>query len=87
VADTVVPVFGNLDAWLATVPPPMVCAIVTLVIGLESMGVPLPGELALLSAAGVSPRHCWWSPTIAAGRSQDNRVTPAVVEGTRRRRL
>jgi membrane protein DedA with SNARE-associated domain len=44
-------VFGDLDAWLATVPPLTVYAVVAVVIGLESMGVPLPGEVTLLSAA------------------------------------
>ena len=45
------PVFGNLDTWLVTVPPLLVYAVVALVIGLESMGIPLPGEVMLLSAA------------------------------------
>jgi membrane protein DedA with SNARE-associated domain len=37
--------------WLATIPPLAVAAVVLLVIGLESMGIPLPGELTLVSAA------------------------------------
>ncbi|WP_213450323.1 DedA family protein [Rhizomonospora bruguierae] len=41
----------HVEAWLGTLPPLLVCLIVTLVIGLESMGIPLPGEITLVSAA------------------------------------
>jgi membrane protein DedA with SNARE-associated domain len=41
----------HVEAWLATLPPALICVIVALIIGLESMGVPLPGEIALVSAA------------------------------------
>lgn len=37
--------------WLNGMPPVAVYAVVALVIGAESMGVPLPGELTLISAA------------------------------------
>ena len=32
-----------VEAWLATLPPELVYTVVGLVIGLESMGIPLPG--------------------------------------------
>jgi len=37
--------------WLQGLPPIIVYLIVTLVIGAESMGIPLPGEIALVTAA------------------------------------
>jgi membrane protein DedA with SNARE-associated domain len=40
-----------VEAWLATLPPIAIYAVVGLVIGLESMGVPLPGEFALVGAS------------------------------------
>jgi membrane protein DedA with SNARE-associated domain len=40
-----------VEAWLGTLPPETVYLIVGLVIGLESMGIPLPGEVTLVSAS------------------------------------
>ncbi|HEX8628183.1 MAG TPA: DedA family protein [Catenuloplanes sp.] len=40
-----------VEAWLATLPAISVYLIVGLIIGIESMGVPLPGEITLVSAA------------------------------------
>jgi membrane protein DedA with SNARE-associated domain len=47
----------NVDALLQTIPPMAVYLIVGSVIGIESLGVPLPGEIALVSAALLSSRH------------------------------
>ena len=47
----------NVDALLQTIPPFAVYAVVGLVIGLESLGIPLPGEIALVSAALLASRH------------------------------
>lgn len=49
-----------VQEWLATLPPLMICLVVGLVIAAESTGIPLPGEIVLvsatlLSAAGVVP--------------------------------
>jgi membrane protein DedA with SNARE-associated domain len=57
-----------VEAWLAAMPPLAVYAVVGLVIGLESMGIPLPGEItlvsaALLAAAGVTQP---WGVAVAA---------------------
>lgn len=41
----------HVDAWLATLPPISVYLLVGLVIGVESMGIPLPGEVTLVSAS------------------------------------
>ena len=47
----------NLDVVLETIPPLAVYAIVGVVIGVESLGIPLPGEIVLVSAALLSSRH------------------------------
>jgi membrane protein DedA with SNARE-associated domain len=40
-----------VETWLSTLPPLAVYLVVGLVVGLESMGVPLPGEITLVSAS------------------------------------
>ena len=47
----------NVEALLQTIPPIAVYLIVGVVIGIESLGIPLPGEIALVSAALLSSRH------------------------------
>jgi membrane protein DedA with SNARE-associated domain len=47
----------HVQEWLDTVPAAAVYAVVALVIGLESLGVPLPGEIILVSAALLSSQH------------------------------
>ena len=42
---------GWIDSWLHTLPPLAVAGVVCLIIGLESMGIPLPGELTLVTAS------------------------------------
>ncbi|MFG3100652.1 DedA family protein [Streptomyces sp. NPDC048182] len=44
----------HVQEWLDTVPAAAVYAVVGLVIGLESLGIPLPGEIVLVSAALLS---------------------------------
>ena len=41
----------GVEAWLAVLPPIVVYLVVGLVVGVESMGIPLPGEITLVSAA------------------------------------
>jgi membrane protein DedA with SNARE-associated domain len=41
----------NTQEWLATFPPLVIYLLVGLIIGAESMGIPLPGEITLISAA------------------------------------
>jgi membrane protein DedA with SNARE-associated domain len=58
-----------MEMWLITLPPLSIYLLVGLVIGAESMGVPLPGEIALVSAAllastGVTSPE--WVATAAA---------------------
>ncbi|MGK4585140.1 DedA family protein [Kitasatospora sp. HPMI-4] len=40
----------HIDQWIEGVPPTAVYAVVGLIIGLESLGIPLPGEIALITA-------------------------------------
>ncbi|NMM25647.1 MAG: DedA family protein [Phycicoccus sp.] len=47
----------NIDALLISVSPVVVYVLVALVIGLESMGIPLPGEVILVSAALLATRQ------------------------------
>jgi membrane protein DedA with SNARE-associated domain len=47
----------DVDSLLQTIPPFTVYLVVGMVIGLESLGIPLPGEIALVSAALLASRH------------------------------
>lgn len=47
----------NVEALLQTIPPLAVYLTVGLVIGLESLGIPLPGEIILVTAAVLSTRE------------------------------
>jgi membrane protein DedA with SNARE-associated domain len=63
----------NVDSILQTIPPFAVYLVVGVIIGLESLGVPLPGEIALVSAALLASRHTldvspvWVGAAAAAG--------------------
>ncbi|MEV5547571.1 DedA family protein [Streptomyces sp. NPDC052309] len=54
----------HVQEWLDTVPAVAVYAVVGLVIGLESLGIPLPGEIILVSAALLSSQHGGIDPVI-----------------------
>ncbi|MER7667684.1 DedA family protein [Kitasatospora sp. NPDC096128] len=41
----------HIDAWIESVPPTTVYALIGLIIGIESLGIPLPGEIALVTAS------------------------------------
>lgn len=47
----------TVDAYLEAIPPALVYVVVGVVIGIESLGIPLPGEIVLVSAALLSSRH------------------------------
>ncbi|TCK25678.1 DedA family protein [Pseudonocardia endophytica] len=47
----------TVDHLLQTIPPLVVYLLTGVVIGLESLGIPLPGEIVLVSAALLSSRH------------------------------
>jgi len=46
----------HVDEWLQTIPSVWVYVLVGVVIGLESLGIPLPGEIVLVSAALLSSK-------------------------------
>ncbi|MGW4196311.1 DedA family protein [Streptomyces sp. NPDC005004] len=54
----------HVQEWLDSVPPLAVYAVVALVIGLESLGIPLPGEIVLVSAALMSSTHSGIDPFV-----------------------
>ncbi|ANZ43188.1 hypothetical protein BBK82_32270 [Lentzea guizhouensis] len=53
-----------LSHWLQTVPPLLVYVIVGLVVGLESVGIPLPGEIVLVTAALMASHHDGVNPVV-----------------------
>ena len=61
----------TVDAFLIAIPPLVVYLTVGLVVGVESLGVPLPGEIVLVSAALLSSRHglslAWIAVAAATG--------------------
>ncbi|WP_033283444.1 DedA family protein [Streptomyces sp. NRRL F-525] len=54
----------HVQEWLDSVPAVAVYALVALVIGVESLGIPLPGEIVLVSAALLSSQHSGINPII-----------------------
>ncbi|WP_019059454.1 DedA family protein [Streptomyces prunicolor] len=54
----------HVQEWLDSVPAVAVYAVVALVIGVESLGIPLPGEIVLVSAALLSSQHSGINPII-----------------------
>src|SRR6201998_4171687 len=47
----------SVDALLQSIPPLAVYLVVGGVVGIESLGIPLPGEIVLVSAALMSSQH------------------------------
>lgn len=54
----------HVQEWLDTVPAVAVYALVALVIGVESLGIPLPGEIVLVSAALLSSQQSGINPVV-----------------------
>ncbi len=54
----------HVQEWLETVPAVAVYALVGIVIGLESLGIPLPGEIILVSSALLASQHGDIDPVI-----------------------
>jgi membrane protein DedA with SNARE-associated domain len=57
-----------VEVWLSGLPPLAICAVVGLIIGVESMGIPLPGEFTLVTAALLSTTGLMdpWPVAVAA---------------------
>ncbi|MFF6780724.1 VTT domain-containing protein [Streptomyces sp. NPDC012510] len=47
----------HVQEWLESVPPLAIYLLVGVVIGLESLGIPLPGEIILVSSALLASQH------------------------------
>lgn len=47
----------HVQEWLETVPAVSIYLLVGVVIGLESLGIPLPGEIVLVSSALLASQH------------------------------
>ncbi|MGW1030181.1 DedA family protein [Streptomyces sp. NPDC002577] len=54
----------HVQEWLETVPAVSIYALVAVVIGLESLGVPLPGEIILISSALLASQHGEINPVV-----------------------
>ncbi|MEV0115232.1 DedA family protein [Streptomyces sp. NPDC050844] len=54
----------HVQEWLETVPAVSIYALVGVIIGLESLGIPLPGEIVLVSAALLSSQHGELNPVV-----------------------
>ena len=65
----------TIEAWMTGMPPVAIAALVCLIIGLESMGIPLPGEITLVSASLLSVKGIGspWGVAIAAAKGQISR--------------
>ena len=53
----------TVQHWLSLLPPVLIYVIVGGVVGVESLGIPLPGEIALVSAAlltATGVTNVWW---------------------------
>ena len=61
---------------LQTIPPLAVYFIVGAIIGVESLGIPLPGEIALVSAALLASRHTLDINPVAVGAAA---TTGAII--------
>ncbi|MFI5618552.1 DedA family protein [Streptomyces sp. NPDC051567] len=56
----------HIQEWLETVPAVSIYLLVGLVIGLESLGIPLPGEIILVSSALLASQHGEIDPVVLA---------------------
>ncbi|MEU8738133.1 DedA family protein [Streptomyces halstedii] len=54
----------HVQEWLETVPAVSIYLLVGVVIGLESLGIPLPGEIVLVSAALLASQHGEIDPVV-----------------------
>ncbi|GGR34034.1 DedA family protein [Streptomyces roseolus] len=57
----------HVQEWLETIPAVAVYALVGVVIGLESLGIPLPGEIVLVSSALLASQHGDIDPWVLGG--------------------
>ncbi len=65
----------HIQEWLETIPAVSVYLLVGLVIGLESLGIPLPGEIVLVSSALLASQHGDIDPVVLGACA----ITGAIV--------
>ncbi len=77
----------HVQEWLETVPAVAVYALVGIVIGLESLGIPLPGEIILVSSALLASQHGDINPVIlgACATARDRRRLDRLRDRTQGR--
>jgi membrane protein DedA with SNARE-associated domain len=59
----------SVQHWLSALPPVLIYVVVGGVIGVESLGIPLPGEIALVSASlltATGVTNVWWVAAAAS---------------------
>jgi membrane protein DedA with SNARE-associated domain len=59
----------SVEHWLSALPPVLIYLVVGGVIGVESLGIPLPGEIALVSASlltATGVTNVWWVAVAAS---------------------
>jgi len=66
----------SVEAFLLTIPPLAVYLSVAVIIGMESLGIPLPGEIALVTAAVLSTREALEINPIAVAAAG---ITGAII--------
>jgi membrane protein DedA with SNARE-associated domain len=70
----------HINQWLETIPPLAVYLLVAGVIAIESLGIPIPGEIVLISAALLASQHTiavspvWVAVAAAAGAIPGNSI-------------
>lgn len=69
----------SVESFLTSIPPLAVYLTVGIIIGLESLGIPLPGEIALVTAALLSTRESLDISPIGVGAAA---ITGAIVGDT-----
>lgn len=65
----------HYQEWLTAIPPVAMYLVVALTIGLESLGIPLPGEIVLVSSALMASQHGDINPVFLGACA----VTGAVI--------
>src|SRR4029077_15418775 len=69
----------TVQSLLQSIPPLAVYLVVGAVIGIESLGIPLPGEIALVSAALLASRHTLDINPVGVGAAA---TIGAIIGGT-----
>ena len=72
----------HVQEWLETIPAVSIYALVALVIGLESLGIPLPGEIVLVSRRAAGLQHGGINPVVARRLRRSSARSSATPSAT-----